>query len=93
MWLAKFRYSAPVIGYTIAQIEKVQKTILSPCLSASGYCSKMPRAVVYGPPEWGGMDWDNCGVILLYEKLKILIGSIRLQDKVGEILSIQLSWL
>ena len=93
MWLAKFRYSAPVIGYTIAQLEKVQKMILSPCLSASGYCCKMPRAVVHGPPEWGGMDWDNCGVVLLYEKLKVLIGSIRLQDKVGELLFMQLSWL
>ena len=93
MWLAKFRFSAPVIGFTVTQVGKVQKAILSPCLAAAGYCSKMPHAVVHGPEKWGGMDWDHCGIMLLYEKLKLLIGSIRLQDKVGSILVLQLSWL
>lgn len=41
----------------------------------------------------GGMAWDNCGVIFLFEKLKMLISSIRLQDTVGKLLLIQLSWL
>ena len=93
MWLAKFRYSAPVIGFTVAQCSKVQQSIISPCLSAAGYCNKMPRAVVYGPIQFGGMDWDNCGVVLLYEKLKLLIGSVRLQDKVGKLIEMQLTWL
>ena len=71
----------------------MQRLIIGPCLSASGFCSKMPRAVVYGPVELGVMAWDNSGVIFLFEKLKMLIGSVRLQDKVGQIITLQLSWL
>ena len=53
----------------------------------------MPRAVVYGPGSIGGMAWDDCGIILLYEKLKMLIGSIRMQDTVGKLIILQLTWL
>ena len=53
----------------------------------------MPRAVVFGPTKYGGMDWDNHSTIVLYEKLKMLIGLIRLQDKVGNLIMIQLSWI
>ena len=67
--------------------------MLGPCLATGGYCSKMARAVVFGPTETGGMDWDNPILIYLYGKLKILIGSVRLQDTVGKLIKIQLSWL
>ena len=93
LWLSKFRYSAPVVGFSIPQLKKIQQGIIGPCLSASGYCNKMPRAVVHGPELFGGMAWENISLILLYEKLKMFIGSVRLQDTVGSILVLQLSWL
>ena len=93
MWLAKFRFSAPVIGLQPQQIQKLKQSITAPCLSAAGYCSKMPRAVVFGPSKYGGMDWENPATICLYEKIKFLLGSIRLQDVVGQLLLIQLSWM
>ena len=76
MWLAQFRYSALVIGFKTVQLEKEQRSIIVPCLSASGFCNKMHRAVVYGPVGLGGMDWDNCGIFCLFEKPNLLIGSI-----------------
>ena len=93
MWLAKFRFSAPVIGLQPKQIQKLKQCIIGPCLSAAGYCSKMPRAVVFGPSAHGGMDWENPETICLFEKNKFLIGSIRLQDVVGQLLLIQVSWM
>lgn len=93
MWMSKFRYSAPVIGLTIKQMEQIKRGIIGPSLAASGISSKMPRAVVFGPSNYGGMEWENPITVSLFEKLKLLIGSIRLQDTVGQILSIQLSWL
>ena len=49
--------------------------------------------MVYGLESLGGIDSDNILVLSLYEKLKLLIGSIRLNDKVGQMIQIQLSWL
>ena len=37
--------------------------------------------------------WENHSVLIIYEKLKMLIGSIRLQDTVGQLLWIHLSWI
>ena len=93
LWMAKFRYSAPVIGFSNNQLEKIQQQIISPCISVAGYCSKIPRAIVYGPSRYGGMNWSNIKVVSLYEKIKMFVGSVRLQDKVGQMLEIQLSWL
>ena len=93
LWCSKFRYSCPVLGWNESQLSKVQKTIIGKSLSAAGYNSKMPRAVVFGPSQYGGMEWDSAIGILIYEQLKMLMGSLRLGDKVGKLLTIQLTWL
>ena len=93
IWMAKFRYSAPVISFTTPQLNKIQQRIIGSCLSAAGYCNKLSRAVVYGTTWYGGMAWQNIHVVSMYEKLKMLIGLIRLQDTVGKMMELQLSWL
>ena len=93
LWIDKFRYSAQIVGFTTSQIKQIYTRVLGPCLSAGGYCSKMPRAVVFGPTVLGGMDWDNPNIIYLYKKVKMLIGSVRISDAVGRLIHIQLSWL
>ena len=93
VWIAKFRYSASVIGYSKNQLRTIQSGIIGACLSVAGYSSKLPRPVVFGPKQYGGMDWENVIVLSLFEKLKLLVGSIRLQDKLGKMLVIQLTWL
>ena len=55
--------------------------------------NKFPRAVVFGPAKYGRMDWDNILVLSLFEKLKLFIGLIRLQDKLGKMIQIQVDWL
>ena len=91
IWLAKFRYSAPMIGITSNQVKKIYTGVLSSCLSAGGYSNKMPRAVVFGPTILGGMDWNNPLIIYLHEKIKMLVGSIRLKDTVGRLMLMQIS--
>ncbi len=93
LWCSKFRFSSPVVGFTIKQLSRIQQLIIGNCLAAAGYNSKMPRAVVFGTTEYGGMSWASPHCILMVEQLKILIGSLRLRDTVGCLLEIQLKWL
>ena len=93
LWCSKFQYSCPVLRWNESQLSKVQKTIIGKSLSAAGYNSKMSRAVVFGPSQFGGIEWESALGILIYEQLKMLIGSLRLGDKVGKLLMIQLTWL
>ena len=93
VWISKFRYSASVIGYSSNQLSAIQSAIIGACLSVAGYNNKFPRAVVFGLPIYGGMGWENIVGLALYEKLKILIGSLRLYDNLGKMIHIQLTWL
>ena len=93
LWCSKFRFGAPVVSFTEPQLIQIQKKIIGPCLTASGYNSKMPRAVVFGTSLYGGMNWTSPLVMQMYEQIKIIIGSIRLSDTVGKLLLLQLQWL
>ena len=93
LWSSKFRYSAPAITFTPAQLLTIQRKIIGPSLAAAGFNSKMPRVVVFGPSSHGGMNWYAPYFIQLYEQIKLVIGSIRLEDTVGRLLVLQLQWL
>ena len=62
-------------------------------MAAAGFNSKMPRAVVFGTQLYGGMQWESPYSILVYEQIKLILGSIRLQDTVGKLMVIQLKWM
>ncbi len=93
IWIAKYWYSTAVLGFTSYQLEKIKQKIITPCLPVAGYCQKIPRAVVYGPKIFGSMDWDNVKVLFLFEKSIFIIGSLRLLDKVGQMLLVQFLWV
>ena len=93
LWCSKFRYSSPCLGFTSNRLEVITKKVMGPCLSAAGYSSKMPRAVVFGPSTYGGMQWETPLSILLTSQLTMLIGSIRLDDIIGKLILIQLEWI
>ena len=56
---------------------------------ASEYSSKMARAVVFGPRIYGGMCWESPYGILLYEQIKLVLGSLRVEDTVGKLLGLR----
>ena len=93
LWCSKFRYCAPVVSFTPKQLIKIQQKVIGPSLTAAGFNSKMPRAVVFGPTKLGGMRWDSPYSISLYTQISMLIGSVRLNDTVGQLFKLQLKWL
>ena len=62
-------------------------------ISIAGYSSKIPCTIVFGPIKYRGMSWASIYIAAIYKKLKLLIGSIRLQDMVGKMLQFQITWL
>lgn len=94
MWLTKFRCSASVIGFSISQLKTIQKSATGACIqhqSTTITCQKQWCTVLYYLEVV--MDWDNISIVFLYEKLKLPIASIRLQDTVGKMLLVQISRL
>ncbi len=81
------------LSFHKTKLNTITKKIMGPCLAAAGYSSKMPRTVVFGPRLYGGMQWDTPHSILLTSQLTMLVGSLRLQDAVGQMLQIKLELL
>ena len=42
----------------VKALSKLQQIVVGPSLAVAGYSSKMPRAVVFGPKWFGGMNWE-----------------------------------
>ncbi len=93
LWCAKFRYVSSSVGFNATKLEAITKLVMGPSLAVAGYSSKMPRAVVFGPMKFGGLGWETPVSILLQSQLSMVIGSIRLNDMVGQMLMLQLEWL
>ena len=56
-WISKFRYVAPVVGFSKLFCESTGKPVVASCLSATGFNIRFPRAVVFGSYKYGGMQW------------------------------------
>ena len=93
LWCAKFRYCSPCLGFNKTKLAVITKKVMGPCLAAAGYSSKMPRAVVFGPSRYGGLEWETPHSMLLNAQLSLLVGSVRMDDTVGKLIQIQLEWL
>ena len=56
------------------------------CLPAAGYNRHFPREVVYGPTDYGDMQWESLQAIQTVEKVKFCLTHIRRQKKLGDLL-------
>ena len=84
---------SPIFGFYKSQLVNIQKRIIGSSLAVAGYNSKMPRAVVFGHTIYGGMNWESPYSILVFEQIKIVMGSIRMNNTIGKLLHIQMTWL
>lgn len=71
-------------------MKKIQSPVISWSLSVSGYNLHMPRAVVHGPLDLGGMNWEDLSVQVTYESTTLFLKHYKLHDSVGELMAINL---
>ena len=70
------------------QCHQAQSPALSTVLQKSGLISTLSREVVHGPHKYGGLNFPNLYIESGIQKLRLLLGHIRKQDKTGEILNV-----
>ena len=88
IWLSKLRYVASIIGVEQVAMDRLNRPVVAACLSASGYHSKMPRSIVYGPEELGGLEWERPSTLQLNEKVKLFMQHVRTGSEIGELMRI-----
>ena len=88
IWVAKLRYISPVVCFTEKESKQIDSPVVAQCLRASGFNQNFPRAIVFGPKEYGGMQWESCHSMQVVEKIKFFITHVRRMDKIGKLIQI-----
>ena len=88
MWVPKFRYIAPVVGFTKVQCDEIDKPIMRQCLPAMGLNRHFPRTVLFGSYKYSGMKLESAYTVKTYEKIRFLIKNVRKKTRLGKLMQI-----
>ncbi len=92
MYIPSIKKSFPAGVLSLKEAEQVQGAPIQALLSAMGYNPGMPRAIVFGPPESGGIGFRHLFAEQGTLKALTLIQQIRTDRSLGRAIQIQLRW-
>jgi hypothetical protein len=93
MYSPAMTYCLPACNINAADLEKIQRKAVEYTLPALGFQRCLPRAIVYGPREYGGINLNHLYTEQCMLKIESLICHIRAQSQLGKIMQINLNWL
>ena len=86
-------YSLPSLSISEKALDKIQYKALESFVPALGYNKGFPRAVVFGPQEFGGMGVPHLFTEMNVSKIEYLIMHIRNNSDLGKLFRINLNWI
>ena len=93
LWFSKIRYVLPVTTFSKKQCTSIAAPFLVAILPAMGYHRLTPRDVLYGPYRFGGQALFDLFTEQGIDGLKLLIGHLRSDNDIAQLLLILLSYL
>lgn len=88
----KLEFPLAVTQFTQQQCDSIASPVLGACLSKMGYNCNMPREVVYGPVELGGLGLHDLYIEQGLHQLTTLIGHTRQKSVTGNMMLSELAW-
>ena len=88
MWIPKFRYVAPVTGFSLDECAKIESQVIRKCMAATGFCSNFPRFVVFATGQFGGMGWLSMYTTQIIEKVSFFLKNVRNGTRLGKLFRI-----
>ncbi len=88
----KLEYPLAVTQFTQKQCDRISSPVLRACLSQMGYNSNMPREVVYGPTDIGGIGMHDLYIEQGIKQITTLVGHVRQDSDTGRMMVNQLQW-
>ncbi len=92
VYLPSVSYSLPVGHLAPTMLHKIQAPAIRTFLPKCGYNRNMPRVVVFGPQEYGGMGFRNLAVEQGAGQIEYFLKFWRTDCEAGSLLRIALSW-
>ena len=77
-------YCLPITTFTDNECNKIQSQFYKVALPKMGMNRHMPRAVIYGPRRYGGLEYTDMATEQISQHTHLMIGSMRRNDLVGK---------
>jgi hypothetical protein len=85
-------YSLPAVSLGEKTLYQIQQKALSKFIQLFGYEEKFPRAVIFGPTIYGGMDVQQLFSLCMCRKLESISCHINAKTELGVIITVVLTW-
>ena len=88
----KLEYPLAVTQFHQLECDEITSPVLRACLAKMGYNANMPREVVYGPVEMGGLGAHDYFIEQGIRQVSTLVGHIRQRSETGALIRSCLQW-
>jgi hypothetical protein len=91
--LPKLRFQPPVLSLSQKECDKLTSMImvaLLPCLHVN---RNTAHSIIFGPETYGGLSLPNIYITQGIDKLKLFLGHLRTQDRTGQLIHIDMTYL
>jgi ribonuclease HI len=88
----RLEFPLAVTHFTQVQCDKIMSPVLNACLSKMGYNRCMPREVVYGPQELGGIAAHDYYIEQGIAQIGALVGHLRQNSDTGDMMRCEMAW-
>jgi hypothetical protein len=85
-------YSLVATNLSETQLDNIQRLAVDKFLSAIGFNHGFPRAIVYGPLSFGGLNFQHLYTEQCGAKIGALVQHVRAEKKLGTAMTINLNW-
>ena len=93
IWFPSLSYGLGTTNLSFKELDSIQKPIVHHILPALGYNRHFPRAVVYGSPHFGGLNFKHLYVEQGTQHVLQFLKFYRYNNSIGQIFCISLRWI
>jgi hypothetical protein len=86
-------YSLSACSFKETELDNLQTHAIGKFLPAMGYDRSFPRAAVFGPRAYGGLNLNNLYTEQCIQKLQCLMCHMRSNTPMGKLMKVNLNWL
>ena len=93
IWFPSLAYGLSTTNLSYKELDDIQRPIVHHILPLLGYNRHFPRAVVYGSPRFGGLNFKHLYVEQGVQHVTQFIKYYRANNSIGNLLRISLRWM
>ncbi len=91
--LPKVRFQPPLLSLNQQDCDKLMSKILMALLPKLHVNRNTARSIVFGVEKYGGLGLPNLYIVQGVDKLKLFLGHLRIQDRTGNLIHIDMSYI